>query len=203
MQAKVLRFQHTAARRRLGAFEAILHDVALFQHTAARRRLAFVDAVLSTARTVSTHSRPKAAGRLTWQSCHKVKVSTHSRPKAAGTAALHQLHKIVVSTHSRPKAAGCITSTGKRVYTRFQHTAARRRLGPIPRLRGQERRGFNTQPPEGGWGDFVHLNVKSGVVSTHSRPKAAGANLAECCASRLVSTHSRPKAAGGSHTLIT
>ena len=79
-----------------------------------------------------------------------VSVSTHSRPKAAGaadcavsnhclfqhTAARRRLAKIttlltknlMVSTHSRPKAAG-----------RLPHL-----LTPCPG-------GFNTQPPEGGW----------------------------------------------------
>ena len=34
------------------------------------------------------------------------------------------------------------------------------------------------------------------VVSTHSRPKAAGASSANACPPMRVSTHSRPKAAG-------
>ena len=38
--------------------------------------------------------------------------------------------------------------------------------------------GFNTQPPEGGW--MVRLGmVKTVVVSTHSRPKAAGGHDAQ------------------------
>ncbi len=55
--------------------------------------------------------------------------------------------------------------------------------------------GFNTQPPEGGWptaGVIVGLND----VSTHSRPKAAGAYAWYWGAAGSVSTHSRPKAAG-------
>ena len=34
--------------------------------------------------------------------------------------------------------------------------------------------GFNTQPPEGGWPGKVVVKAASKVVSTHSRPKAAG-----------------------------
>ena len=77
---------------------------------------------------------------------------------------------------------------------------------------------FNTQPPEGGW-DTVLTRIDRKRVSTHSRPKAAGAtllltfrasfpfqhtaarrrlgehvSLARCA--DAVSTHSRPKAAG-------
>ena len=81
----------------------------------------------------------------------------------------------------------------------FQHTAARRRLGASlatcirllqvsthsrPKAAGFHRqdcisafKGFNTQPPEGGWDGkfFKHLINK---VSTHSRPKAAGPRAA-------------------------
>ena len=54
----------------------------------------------------------------------------------------------------------------------FQHTAARRRLVRV-RLRARILSGFNTQPPEGGWHRVGRLVVDV-VVSTHSRPKAAG-----------------------------
>ena len=122
-------------------------------------------------------------------------VSTHSRPKAAGIAGLmtnlgylfqhtaarrrlvpHPLRRRLqpmVSTHSRPKAAGnrpppIFPATG-----RFQHTAARRRLGKIRLQARLSNLSFNTQPPEGGWLPKRDLSLKI-VVSTHSRPKAAG-----------------------------
>ena len=78
--------------------------------------------------TVSTHSRPKAAGlipcflsvlrefqhtaarrRLVMAYIANkplVDVSTHSRPKAAGNLLALCLFLVYVSTHSRPKAAG-------------------------------------------------------------------------------------------------
>ena len=78
----------------------------------------------------------------------------------------------IVSTHSRPKAAG------------FAGGGAR--LG---------RRGFNSQPPEGGWAIAICIPIPE-PVSTHSRPKAAG-NRAQMQVIQIeVSTHSRPKAAG-------
>ena len=55
----------------------------------------------------------------------------------------------------------------------FQHTAARRRLGRSRQIVRQFGR-FNTQPPEGGWVGMISLRVGARVVSTHSRPKAAG-----------------------------
>ena len=85
---------------------------------------------MNVVKDVSTHSRPKAAGRVgyCWLA-FVLTVSTHSRPKAAGrkngSRAVHKSgfnsqppeggwHKEVqgctqiprVSTHSRPKAAG-------------------------------------------------------------------------------------------------
>ena len=61
----------------------------------------------------------------------------------------------------------------------------------------QPQHGFNTQPPEGGWllDVFAVLFL---LVSTHSRPKAAGYALSVLSAIPCVSTHSRPKAAGSS-----
>ena len=55
-------FQHTAARRRLADLSGEACSVVMFQHTAARRRLDALNVGRQTARVVSTHSRPKAAG---------------------------------------------------------------------------------------------------------------------------------------------
>ena len=77
----------------------------------------------------------------------------------------------------------------------FQHTAARRRLGRHRSSRFR-RRSFNTQPPEGGWLHIGGQRETVLVVSTHSRPKAAGAFIYIIRRAVKVSTHSRPKAAG-------
>ena len=77
---------------------------------------------------------------------------------------------------------------------------------------------FNTQPPEGGWNKHICIVHSCIHVSTHSRPKAAGALVTlpqqlqafqhtaarrrlanrggRDSDSNCVSTHSRPKAAG-------
>ena len=79
----------------------------------------------------------------------------------------------------------------------FQHTAARRRLED-GELGNVSYHSFNTQPPEGGWyvkfnneqlelmfqhtaarrrlADILRFKQGETVVSTHSRPKAAGSN---------------------------
>ena len=79
----------------------------------------------------------------------------------------------------------------------FQHTAARRRLGPTVQ------QGVNTV-------EFQHTAARrrlaadsncrcaSDFVSTHSRPKAAGGYSLLSGLGSSVSTHSRPKAAGAS-----
>ena len=101
---------------------------------------------------------------------------------------------------------------------RFQHTAARRRLGFVRKSSQPSLDCFNTQPPEGGWvpydppkfvkAEFQHTAARRRLdnantadvvvrhVSTHSRPKAAGADVAIPRVHETVSTHSRPKAAG-------
>ncbi len=144
-------FQHTAARRRLARSFFKRCDFGLFQHTAARRRLDRRSDCHGAFSCVSTHSRPKAAGSLLGVN-GSVYTCFNTQPPEGGwrsnaiiMTGIHQ-----VSTHSRPKAAGCRRSVSKLVY-RFQHTAARRRLG----------------------GFAANDNIGR-QVSTHSRPKAAG-----------------------------
>ena len=122
-------------------------------------------------------------------------VSTHSRPKAAGHG-LGKLRACCISFNTQPPEGGWSDSEGFRLVTI----------------------GFNTQPPEGGWFSnamlfkmklmFQHTAARRRLdvcdiikhsyvmVSTHSRPKAAGSVPAKSLSKYLVSTHSRPKAAG-------
>ena len=135
---------------------------------------------------ISTHSRPKAAGghlagvlEAEGVSTHSESrharrdVSTHSRPKAAGAIMATTDQPIYVSTHSRPKAAGSGRFFLTPSLSVFQHTAARRRLAnaQIDLLDEQK---------------FQHTAARRRlvftrlllflvwIVSTHSRPKAAG-----------------------------
>ena len=122
-----------------------------------------------------------------------------------------------VSTHSRPKAAGVCAY---RNYGRVDSFNTQPPEGGwAPRKSGAPNwRGFNTQPPEGGWGccNFLlcgflkfqhtaarrrlgahsHRPIRINLVSTHSRPKAAGILPTGAVLIVDVSTHSRPKAAG-------
>ena len=122
--------------------------------------------------SVSTHSRPKAAGTHFCSFSRHWRVSTHSRPKAAGNHATSELKCCCVSTHSRPKAAGHYhihkTPLGVSFNTQPPEGGW---TSYVLCLHGC--RSFNTQPPEGGW--RKRLMTITGIgVSTHSRPKAAG-----------------------------
>ena len=147
--------------------------VLLFQHTAARRRLA---------------------------SCALPKVRM---PKFQHTAARRRL---VLAPLARTCGYKCFNTQppegGWLFYglfglavLGFQHTAARRRLGRFTDA-ALALNCFNTQPPEGGWIQLGATYANHQNVSTHSRPKAAGALRAEFDKFKAVSTHSRPKAAG-------
>ena len=145
-----------------------------FQHTAARRRL-----VPSTQKPVTDDScfntQPPEGG---WaENAKKLgvdKVSTHSRPKAAGVEAelTTPQRPTAVSTHSRPKAAG--NPTFRRFDFRvFQHTAARRRLV-----------------------DYLHIYFLTFLFQHTAARRRLAKQEKHPNRQELVSTHSRPKAAG-------
>ena len=102
-------------------------------------------------------------------------VSTHSRPKAAGSPrAVTQLRSLAFQ-HTAARRRLAYSSLSISSIGWFQHTAARRRLASTQKPVTDDSC-FNTQPPEGGWvgSEKVVLNFP---VSTHSRPKAAGINF--------------------------
>ena len=99
---------------------------------------------------VSTHSHPKVAGNLRQEIRPKTVVSTHSHPKVAGHGAIQDGAVVKVSTHSHPKVAGHAPHPAA-PEGRFQHTATRRWLDHAALLSFCAQKGFNTQPPEGGW----------------------------------------------------
>ena len=123
----------------------------LFQHTAARRRL---DTCLQRddgSLVVSTHSRPKAAGVAM---CYLIPryFGFNTQPPEGGWALPNRSKPSLSSFNTQPPEGGWL----KRLILidnlpAFQHTAARRRLAS----------------KSDKWRQVV-------LVSTHSRPKAAG-----------------------------
>ena len=152
-------FQHTAARRRLGDIQFHIRLTFPFQHTAARRRLDVLASVPGGAGSVSTHSRPKAAGSPSVPNMAAVAVSTHSRPKAAGGKGFTIEQWRSVSTHSRPKAAGSLTTRILKCENRFNTQPPEGGWVSRP-LCVMSCGRFNTQPPEGGWVIYFFLSIK-------------------------------------------
>ena len=147
-RAPNLRFQHTAARRRLPGLGAALVQLVAFQHTAARRRLLCGQWWDRTAQGFNTQPPEGGCGQRQQHPSHHQSFNTqppeggcirssritaaascfNTQPPEGGCRCFSRRKRLcVVSTHSRPKAAaytscfklGCITC-------------------------------FNTQPPEGG-----------------------------------------------------
>ena len=130
-------FQHTAARRRLVGGLSINTSAIVFQHTAARRRLEIAKGIKDKSLDVSTHSRPKAAGRVSATSLSKMRFQ-----------------------HTAARRRLVFTASIRLAFSWFQHTAARRRLAEHLGMRQNGQACFNTQPPEGGW---VWLNKKNSL----------------------------------------
>ena len=166
-----------------------------FQLTAARRRLDISLYAFLLVGGVSTHSRPKAAGLFYIRTLNHSTVSTHSRPKAAGIAPIqHPIHHFKFQlTAARRRLAPLPNKRAGEL--KFQLTAARRRLAPLPNKRAGELK-FQLTAARRRLVNHRGIIVFVAVVSTHSRPKAAGTPAANSCSNTSVSTHSRPKAAG-------
>ena len=176
------------------------------------------DAAADMLAAVSTHSRPKAAGFSVSKEPKRNNLFqlTAARRRLAGISCIHCSRSWFQLTAARRRLVSTgAPKTASRIW--FQLTAARRRLGNRPssppwhsRFNSQPPEGgwasvnkvsssissFNSQPPEGGWLWTFSGRTVDYVVSTHSRPKAAGSEAAWLLSLKGVSTHSRPKAAG-------
>ena len=166
-------FQLTAARRRLGRLSLPTTGKTMFQLTAARRRLGRPSLRAAAGTLVSTHSRPKAAGKHECADCPK-RGRFNSQPLEGGWFLNCQM-----PSKTFP----------------FQLTAARRRLvGEDSEGKTTVKVSTHSRPKAAGTSRVVAMILDN--VSTHSRPKAAGQFCAVALCLVNVSTHSRPKAAG-------
>ena len=167
-----VRFQHTAARRRLdkGCWAVVVDRQ--FQHTAARRRLG-----LPTLRRASSSRFQHTAAR-----------------RRLATSSLCEVKPMRFNTQP-PEGGWLVLFTHRNKQHRFQHTAARRRLVGIIHPSQQTTQVSTHSRPKAAGSSVAHSEPFS-AVSTHSRPKAAGKHAAWQNPKQQVSTHSRPKAAG-------
>ena len=76
----------------------------------------------------------------------------------------------------------------------FQHTAARRRLAATGGRYQQSEKGFNTQPPEGGWGHWWRLLALSAGFNT--QPPEGGWNSAAASSTRHGCFNTQPPEGG-------
>ena len=190
----------------------------MFQHTAARRRLPQHENLNKLIKSVSTHSRPKAAayGSRLWAyavncfntqppegGCLRFSALGIRRQLFQHTAARRRLRLRTVRyevgtwfqhTAARRRLLNSMVSLYR--LKRFQHTAARRRLHKSGCALLQ-RQGFNTQPPEGGCHSFSPKYRNLGCFNTQP-PEGGCSGKRPYTAPDVVSTHSRPKAAASS-----
>ena len=98
-----------------------------FQHTAARRRL------------------------LTPEKFYQAQHSFNTQPPEGGWQCDDSNVRHIAGFNTQPPEGGCsLAYAGRKDFTSFQHTAARRRLADN-QSNAAPNHGFNTQPPEGGW----------------------------------------------------
>ena len=128
-------FQHTAARRRLGRGLQRLGGGQSFNTQPPEGGWGATMKTFTQIR-VSTHSRPKAAGRVwIWQARKKVWFQhTAARRRLGLNEIKSSLHHVFQHTAARRRLADCRAAAGNGCW--FQHTAARRRLAargcPVP-----------------------------------------------------------------------
>ena len=189
-------FQHTAARRRLDLIQMMIHLIKMFQHTAARRRL--VQTYPQNQYQHGFNTQPPEGG---WLSAFNQPFLTGWFQHTAARRRLAMLSRAIElcplqfqHTAARRRLAHICTRCDVRKqrfntqppeggWAEGKHTIS---FKPC----------FNTQPPEGGWiscppatwrtSSFQHTAARRRLVKNENVRKS----------SRLVSTHSRPKAAG-------
>ena len=124
----------------------------------------------------------------------RINVSTHSRPKAAGKWFIH-LSRTTLFQHTAARRRLAMVAILITVIFLFQHTAARRRLA-FTKTKNVVMNVFQHTAARRRLESDCKQSINNEKVSTHSRPKAAGIDLVNNSVFLTVSTHSRPKAAG-------
>ena len=150
-------FQLTAARRRLAIRWRFMIKASMFHLTAARRRLETSRVVAMILDDVSTHSRPKAAGRRIPQR-NRSHPRFNSQPPEGGWQGRCDAESGRFGFNSQPPEGGWTSATAAL-------SAAM---------------GFNSQPPEGGWKRLQWLADGSlhGFQLTAARRRLASENNA-------------------------
>ena len=145
-----MKFQHTAARRRLHvARKAKAFRIMCFNTQPREGGCKIGKFPLKSITYVSTHSRAETAA-LALDAPNKSAKFQHTAARRRLLPETIQGNAIKpVSTHSRAETAAS-HSINRALSFVFQHTAARRRLPPVYPVALSDMDCFNTQPPGGG-----------------------------------------------------
>ena len=144
---------------------------------------------------VSTHSRPKAAGGYKLLTGLGQKVSTHSRSKAAGTVAPKSQPRHQRFNTQPPEGGWLTLLLSNWLPSKFQHTAARRRLA-FPAHLPQACSLFQHTAARRRLGRFIFRRVMWTLFQHTAARRRLGLFMLRIITGLVVSTHSRPKAAG-------
>ena len=143
---------------------------------------------------VSTHSRPKAAGPGESQKLQSI-ASFNTQPPEGGweeetetvvfdkwfqhtaarrrLATLRKQYRPLEGFNTQPPEGGWVLFTHQPTTNEGFNTQPPEGGWTYNKICCRVDISFNTQPPEGGWGGYFAV-IERDVVSTHSRPKAAG-----------------------------
>ena len=167
----------------------------LFQHTAARRRLLAFQSAQTLVYSVSTHSRPKAAATPPKYFLSDRAHGFNTQPPEGGCLCAQPAQITAACFNTQPPEGGC-QENGANLWAAscFNTQPPEGGCGNGGKFLVSIN-GFNTQPPEGGCPCTTLSPQLLLHVSTHSRPKAAALLLFAHRNKTQVSTHSRPKAA--------
>ena len=195
MSRRVCPFQHTAARRRLGRSPKAIRASREVSTHSRPKAAGMLDRHGLAPLHVSTHSRPKAAGAFPPKLDRQTMFQHTAARRRLAKPATSPKSRAFVSTHSRPKAAGRHDDVTYCLTVEFQHTAARRRLARWNE-RFRRSRWFQHTAARRRLG-LEKRSIQANCLFQHTaaRRRLVGLELS-LELSLVVSTHSRPKAAG-------
>ena len=165
-----------------------------FQHTAARRRLGFP--LPSWRFRLRFNTQPPEGGWFFGRRHDDGYARFNTQPPEGGWVPPMPLLRRTCGFNTQPPEGGWMGKRHIAHYANtFQHTAARRRLASSA-LNKPATLSFQHTAARRRLASLICSPHSSVLVSTHSRPKAAGVKSGCLPPAQAVSTHSRPKAAG-------
>ena len=166
-------FQHAAARRRLDKF--YLWAVKVNSFNTQPPEGGWISNTMSVYTSACFNTQPPEGG---WFFTASMRLAFSWFQHAAarrrlGMPDMAMPTSVAVSTRSRPKAAGKYGTVLATLVSGFNTQPPEGGWFEVSSI-FFESSSFNTQPPEGGWMPYFMIHGGNNMVSTRSRPKAAG-----------------------------